>query len=126
MICWPDRGNDGSIMNTKSRLLELKNKERDLRIQLILDAAKRVFLRKSYENISMKEIADEAGISISTIYTYFPGQESLFVEVCVQDGETLLREISQAVTNRDSMIISEIIRIYIDYYLLNLTEFYKR
>ena len=47
----------------------------------ILDAAQRVFLEKGYPGTSMDEIAELAPASKPTIYSYFPGKETLFAAV---------------------------------------------
>jgi AcrR family transcriptional regulator len=47
----------------------------------ILDAAQRVFLEKGYPGASMDEIAELAPASKPTIYSHFPGKETLFAAV---------------------------------------------
>ena len=59
---------------------KLREKERQQRREIILDAAERVFASMPFTEVSMRKIAKEAGISAASIYTYFPDQESLFVE----------------------------------------------
>ncbi|MEV6863507.1 TetR/AcrR family transcriptional regulator [Streptosporangium subroseum] len=55
---------------------------------LIVDAAKRVFLRHGYVDTSIEMIAAEAGVSKQTIYNHFEGKEQLFAAVvqAVQQG----------------------------------------
>jgi AcrR family transcriptional regulator len=55
---------------------------------LIVDAAKRVFLRHGYVDASIEVIATEAGVSKQTIYNHFEGKEQLFAAVvqAVQQG----------------------------------------
>jgi len=79
----------------KSTLSELKSKERQDRKDLIIDAAERVFATRPFNRVSMREIADEAGIAASSIYTYFPNQEALFVEATVRDSTTFLDELGK-------------------------------
>ena len=43
---------------------------------LILETAKRLFATKG-ESVSMNGIAKEIGISVGSIYTYFPSKQSL-------------------------------------------------
>lgn len=47
--------------------------------QSILSAAARVFLRQGFQKATMREIAREAGFTASSLYTYFPSKEALFV-----------------------------------------------
>ena len=110
-------------MTGKTTLTELKAKEREARINLILDAAERVFAIKPFDSVSMREIADEAGMATSSIYTYFPHQETLFVEACVRDHKVLITELQQAIEKTDNKSISGIIDTYIDFYARNVSFF---
>jgi TetR/AcrR family transcriptional regulator len=46
--------------------------------ELILEAAKRVFVRKGYAAARMQEIADEAGVNKALVHYYFRNKEKLF------------------------------------------------
>jgi len=110
-------------MTGKTTLTELKAREREARVNLILDAAERVFATKPFDSVSMREIADEAGMATSSIYTYFPHQETLFVEACVRDHKNLMSEIMESLKDGESMNLSEIINTYIDFYARNIAFF---
>ncbi len=69
----------------KSVLKQLKENEREVRRQLIIQAAKSLFSQKSFHEIGMRDIAAEAGISVASLYQYFPSQDDLFVEVLTND-----------------------------------------
>lgn len=77
-------------MAVKNTLIKMKTKEREDRKNLIIDAAERVFSTKPFNRVGMREIAEDAGISPSSIYTYFPNQEALFVEATVRDSGLLI------------------------------------
>ena len=55
-----------------------KTRERNLRLDSILDAAKKVFFAKGYSRATMDEIALEAEISKPTVYQYFKSKDDLF------------------------------------------------
>ena len=57
---------------------ERKKREKDLRIQGILSAAKKVFFSKGYLRTTMDEIAFEAEVSKPTIYQYFRTKDELY------------------------------------------------
>ncbi|MCG8472206.1 MAG: TetR/AcrR family transcriptional regulator [Desulfobacterales bacterium] len=69
----------------KSVLKQLKENEREVRRKLIINAAKSLFTRKSFHEIGMRDIANEAGISVASLYQYFPSQDDLFVEILTTD-----------------------------------------
>ena len=62
----------------KSVIRERKKRERNNRIQSILEAAKKVFFSKGYAGATMDEIALEAEISKPTIYQYFKTKDDLY------------------------------------------------
>jgi TetR/AcrR family transcriptional repressor of mexJK operon len=51
----------------------------------IVDAARKVFLRKGYGGVSMDEIAALAGVSKVTVYNHFADKERLFTEIIIGD-----------------------------------------
>ncbi len=82
-------------MKKNSTLRELKAKEREVRRDLIIDAARKVFGTKTYDKVSMQEIANQAGIAKSSIYTYFQNQEDLFVEAAYRDTGRFVNELER-------------------------------
>lgn len=48
---------------------------------LILEAARRRFLRESYESVGLRDIARDAGVDVALVSRYFGSKESLFREV---------------------------------------------
>jgi AcrR family transcriptional regulator len=104
-------------MSKKNTLTKLKAQERQVRRDLIIDAAQRIFGTKTYDRTSMREIAEEAGIAASTIYTYFPNQETLFVEAMVRDTGGLIDELEQMLTEEGDIDIERFMNRYLDFYI---------
>lgn len=104
-------------MKKSSTLSLMKTRERQNRKDLIIDAAERVFSTNPFTRVSMREIAREAGIAPSSIYTYFPNQESLFVEATVRDSSTLIEEMRAMLDGPGSgePILDRVIDAFIDY-----------
>lgn len=66
-------------MGTPKKVLEnRKKREKDLRIDSIIEAAKRIFIAKGYINTTMDEIALEVEISKPTLYQYFKNKDDLY------------------------------------------------
>ncbi|MFF7195010.1 TetR/AcrR family transcriptional regulator [Streptomyces sp. NPDC008079] len=47
--------------------------------QAIADAALRLFLDRGYDQVSVREIAESADVSVSTVFNYFPGGKEALV-----------------------------------------------
>ncbi|RJL22978.1 TetR/AcrR family transcriptional regulator [Bailinhaonella thermotolerans] len=45
--------------------------------QAIADAALRLFLERGYDQVSIRDIADAADVSTTTVFKHFPGKEAL-------------------------------------------------
>jgi AcrR family transcriptional regulator len=59
-----------------------ETKERkDAKQQFILETAAKVFAKKGYHNTSVKDIVDEAEISVGSFYFYFKSKEEIFIKL---------------------------------------------
>ncbi|HPB82871.1 MAG TPA: TetR/AcrR family transcriptional regulator [Spirochaetota bacterium] len=85
-------------MSEKTTLQTLKFREREARVNLIMDAAERVFATKSFDKASIREIAKEAGMAPSSIYRYFPNQEALFTEIVLKNQVELNKKLDDVIT----------------------------
>ena len=70
---------------------EKKRKSR----KAIIAAAVKLFGEKGYEVTSIQELAKEAGIGKSTVYTYFATKSEIFLAFCEDELEQLIGALSQ-------------------------------
>ncbi|ACN16014.1 HTH-type transcriptional regulator (TetR-family protein) [Desulforapulum autotrophicum HRM2] len=105
----------------KDTLSRLKAKEREIRQDLIIEAARTVFGEKTYDKASMVEIARKAGISKSSIYTYFTNQEELYVEITLRDTRNFINALDRHIKNATpgEITIRGVIDLFLDYYLVH-------
>lgn len=99
---------------SKSVLQQLKENEREVRRQLIISAAKNLFKTTPFHKIGMRTISTEAGISVASLYQYFPSQDDLFVEILKNDFQFMKTRLW---TNKVSL--EEISKDTVDFYLEN-------
>ena len=104
-------------MTGRNTLNKLKQQEREIRENLIIDAARTVFGSKTYDQVSMNEIAKTAGIAKSSIYTYFPNQEALFVETAFRDTGKFIAALKKRVQEERSPSLETFINDYLDYHI---------
>jgi len=70
--------------STVMKVSERKEKEKQFRNELIIDAAERVFFKKGFENTTMNDIAKEAGFSKGTIYLSFKHRQDLHFAIVLR------------------------------------------
>jgi AcrR family transcriptional regulator len=65
------------------------------RRQAVVDAALGLLAEREYEQISVREVAESAGVAVATLYHYFPSKEHLFAEGLVQWAGTLSSDVTR-------------------------------
>ena len=73
-----------------------REKEKLERYEEILDAAERVFFRKSFEHSTMDDIAREAELSRALLYVYFKDKLAIMRGIMLRAGQALLARFEQA------------------------------
>lgn len=86
----------------------------------ILEAAKRVFVRRGFDGTRMQEIADEAGINKALLHYYYRSKEKLFFVIFDELLGKLTGTINDLLNSSDD--IYELIDKFVDFY----TEFLKQ
>jgi AcrR family transcriptional regulator len=72
-----------------------KERERELRRQEIVSAAKVVFAKKGFHGAALEEIATEAEFSKAALYTYFKDKHDLLYAVLEDGLERLFAKVSE-------------------------------
>jgi AcrR family transcriptional regulator len=62
----------------------------------IAQVAKEVFAERGYQQATLEEIAQRAGVSKATIYLYYKNKDDLFLHVVEKLAETTIAETAQA------------------------------
>lgn len=73
----------------------LKERQREERERLIIQAAVDLLLEKGYHEMSMDEIATRVGISKGTVYLHFPSKEDLVFAVLQEDRQRFQRTVEE-------------------------------
>ncbi len=68
----------------------------EFRKQSICDAAMRVVARKGIKNVTVQEIADEAGVAKGTVYIYFHSREEILATTMDRATERLCERLAAA------------------------------
>jgi len=73
--------------------------------QRILKASRRLFSSRGYEETTIEEVAEQAGISKATLYNYFPGKESLLIGIAEAELADVRQLISGKLRNEPSSLV---------------------
>lgn len=108
---------EGSI-ETALPMLGLRERKKRLRLQRIMDVSRALFKSKGFQNTTIHDIAEGAGIGLGTLYLYAKGKEDLLVLVF---REHLLQMTESAFDTIDPQaeIIDQLMQffeVHIDYY----------
>ena len=75
-------------------ITERKEREKEQRRNMIIDAAEKVFFKKGIENSTMDDVAAEAELSKGTLYLYFKSKEDIQLAIAMR-GSEILKEMMQ-------------------------------
>jgi len=90
----------GAMMQPKTAPRSLKEKQRQERETLILQAAEEVLIERGYHETSIDEIAARVGIAKGTVYLHFPSKEDLVIAIFERDMQQLLQYIDSTMDSR--------------------------
>ncbi len=99
-------------------IAERKQREKELRRDQIINAARKVFSSKGYNTATMEEIADQAELSPGTLYLYFKNKEELHTSLSIEILEHLTRKVKKVVT-RDISVdekLEQLKNVFIEVY----------
>jgi AcrR family transcriptional regulator len=103
-------------MEDKSKFSKLREQQRETRKNLIIDAAEMVFMKKHFNEVSIRKIAKEAGITPTSIYRYFPDKQHLFCAAYERDAQKLLKVVAEAIGDGKELKIEELSMKYIEFF----------
>lgn len=80
----------------------------------ILHAAARVFGDLGYANTSTNHIAEKAGVSIGSLYQYFPSKDAILVALAEQHVENAFAAVLEEVREKRDAPPRELLRVLVD------------
>lgn len=63
----------------------------------ILNVAQKLFARRGFEGVSIRELAEALGMTTASLYYHFPSKEEIFVAVHGRSLEAVQREVMDAI-----------------------------
>jgi TetR/AcrR family transcriptional regulator, fatty acid metabolism regulator protein len=89
-------------MSTATPQRSLKERQREERERLILEAGEALVTQKSYSETSMDDIAAQVGVSKGTLYLHFASKEDLILAVIQKNLRTFAESMSAVLASDDS------------------------
>ena len=87
--------------NIDDKKISSKQRITDLRKQIILKAAEKLFLSKGYEDTTMDQIANESEFSKGTLYNYFKSKDDLYLAIGTKAYEIIIDYTKYFVESKD-------------------------
>jgi len=106
-------------MKANTVLAQLKEKERQVRRDIIIAAAEEEFAEKPFNEVSMRTIAKRAGVSTAVIYRHFPDQQTLFVDTFMKGTNQIFEEIFKTINDSPDGALEKAASLYIEYFTQN-------
>jgi AcrR family transcriptional regulator len=109
----------------KTQTARRRNRERS-RGEEILDAARELFFDKGYRGTTIQQIAFRAGYSKRTVYLDYVSKDEIFMTICVEGGELLLKKLMEIPQDQFSAerSIEQIIDAYVAF-SRNQNEYFR-
>ncbi len=89
----------------------LRERKKQLRLQRIVDAARRLFVQKGFNQATIQDIAEEAEVGLGTLYLYAKSKEDLLVLV-FKDHILAMIETSFASVKPDRPLLEQIMMFF--------------
>ncbi|ATB39076.1 TetR family transcriptional regulator [Cystobacter fuscus] len=92
-------------------------------VELILEAAAHVLVSSGYEGTTTKQVAERAGVSIGSLYQYFPSKEALVAMLVERLHQRVLGILADKLVPRPisdlAQEVRELVRALVDVYGVN-------
>lgn len=97
---------------------DMREQRKEQRRKYVMDIAEKLFFRKGYDEVSMNDIANEAGLNKSVIYRYFKNKESLYFAIVLRGTRIFNKMFKENVKLQKTGIkkLEEAGRAYFEFY----------
>lgn len=86
-----------NVVSIENRKPSRKERELQFRLDLVLDAAEEIFAESSYATASVEDIAQQAEVSVGTLYNLFRSKEEIYFGVVSRAQQNFFLEITNRV-----------------------------
>ncbi len=103
------------MLTATNRLLDPRKFPQQARsralVDAILDAAARILAKDGRESLTTNAVAVKAGVSIGSLYQYFPNREAVIAAVAERHGQLVYRQVADLDLSNESTLEGAVARI---------------
>jgi AcrR family transcriptional regulator len=79
-------------------------------VDALIEGTARILVREGFDRASTNRIAEVAGVSVGSLYQYYPGKEALVAAVIERHNQEIMRIVRGAVAEAASLSIEKAVR----------------
>ena len=83
-------------------------------VEVIVDAAARILVKGGYDAFTTNRVAEKAGVSVGSLYQYFPNKEALLSELMRRHVMEIERNVEEMAEMAKTAPLAELIRVGIE------------
>ena len=104
---------DDSALRPRKRPLQRRSRET---VEAILEAAAQVFAKSGYAEGTTNRIAERAGVSVGSLYQYFPNKDALLVALVDREVEAGMERMTAWIerSRRSPRDLEELLRSFVE------------
>ena len=101
-----------------TRRQQRRVQRQDLSRAQLLDAAEEVFGRKGFHEATLKEVAELAGFSVGSVYSFFDNKDDLFRQVYLRRGQEFMPALRSIIRSRQPAIevLHEVVTFQVQFF----------
>jgi len=103
----------GGVFSIERRKQPVQRRARET-VDAILTATERIVREHDFERVTTNEIARLAGVSVGSLYQYFPCKQALIVAVAERREAAIARLIEEALVRASTMPLAEGVHVVIE------------
>src|SRR5436189_3017781 len=79
-------------------------------VDALIEATARILVREGFDKASTNRIAEVAGVSVGSLYQYYPGKEALVAAVIDRHNQDIMRVVRAALAEVSSQPVETAVR----------------
>src|ERR1700754_1142282 len=79
-------------------------------VDALIEATARILVKDGFDKASTNRIAEKAGVSVGSLYQYFPSKEALVAAVVKRHGEELMQVVRETLAEVIALPMEQAVR----------------